>query len=573
MFLNPPKQIKRLESFAVFDIESANWKDFLCLGYYDGKNYETFFSLSDFLKFLFTTKTQNIFAHFGGIFDFLFLLQEILESNGEFKFGKIIPRGSGILSFELYRRNFGKRKFTFRDSSALLPFSLKKITETFGVAHQKQEFDVARVQKVTPELLEYLQYDCIGLWESLDKFFRSEILSDVSHKFTIASQAIEKFKNYLKEPLDGCPKNADAFVRASYAGGRVEIFNPVYKGNKKKSLKCYDINSMYPAAMLEDMPTEFEEFSKKLDLDRMGFISCKVFVPHGISIPLLWVKTTKFLFPTGNLEGVWSTLELAAAIRQGAKILETKGCAYFKNGGPIFKEFVTDLFERRLSARSEAEKTIIKLLMNSVYGKMGINLVREGIELFCGQEGGIPAFDVKLKSGKTVQFIKTEAVLKSFSNVAIASWITSIARVKYLHPLLEKTDGELYYCDTDSVFTTKILKTGTGLGKLKLEFETNQSCCFLLPKTYFTPNKISMKGFDKKKIAKFQFEDFEACLEGEMRLMQTPEVKMSRFKTALRHGSFLHTKSSGTKTIKSKYDKRILRKNSAGNWESFPIQI
>lgn len=570
MFLEPPKKIKRIENFAVFDIESANWTDFLCLGFFDGENYEEFFDLESFLKFLYVQKVDTIFAHFGGIFDFLFILQEILEQSHEFSFKKIIPRGSGILQFELARRGF-KRKIVFRDSSALLPFSLKKITETFGVAHAKKDFDVAKITEVTPELLEYLRYDCIGLWESLNKFFNSQILSDTSHRFTVASQALEKFKNYLQNPLPACPKHADEFVRESYAGGRVEIFNPVYT-YRGKSLKCYDINSMYPFAMLQDMPTQFEEFSPKMDLERMGFIHCEVCVPAEIKIPILWVKGKKFLFPVGNLKGIWSTLELRAAIKQGAVINRVLACAYFSNGGPIFKEFVTDLYEHRKNSETEVEKIIAKLLMNSVYGKMGINLDREGLELDNGQVGVIPQFEIKTRNGNIFRFVKTQVSLRSFSNVAIASWITSIART-HLHSILEQNANSLFYCDTDSIFTTNTLPTGSGLGKLKLEFETRDPCCFLLPKTYFTPHKISMKGFDKKKIAKFTFEDFMACLEGEIRLTQTSEVKMARYKSAMKSGNFLFKKLESGKTIKSKYDKRILTKDSSGNWESVPIQI
>jgi len=563
--LSKPKKLKKILDFAVFDIESANWTNFLVAGVYDGTNYSHFYSVENLLDYCFSRGFRHVFAHFGGIFDFLFLLQSCLENSERFRFSDIVPRGSGILQFKIHLLD---RSITFHDSSALLPFSLKEITETFGVANKKQEFDVSRITKVTPKLLEYLEYDCKGLWQSLRAFFDSEILSDCSHKFTIAGQAIEKFKTFLTEKIPACPFYADEFIRKSYAGGRVEIFKPLFDSENQK-LKCYDVNSLYPFCMLEDMPTQFEEWSFDLDLNRMGFIKCVVEVPDDTKIPILWVKTKKFIFPTGILEGTWSTLELREAIKHGAKILKVKTCCYFRNGGPIFKDYVESLFERRKNSKNEVEKTIIKLLLNSTYGRMGIDLDKEGIELDNGQENVIPHFEVMAK-GNIFRFVKTKNRLKTFSNVAIASWITSIARV-HLHRILVQNQNSLYYCDTDSIFTTNELETSNELGALKLEYETSQAC-FLLPKVYLTHNKIRMKGFDKKKIKNFKFEDFEKCLEGSIRLSVTSEIKMARFKTALKKGnSFLYKQNAGNKTIKAIYDKRKLIRSELGEWETIPL--
>ena len=88
--------------FAVCDIETMNWTTFTVLGFYDGENYVEFRSLKKFFQYLSVEqRTENIFAHFGGKFDFLFLLKEALR-NVDCRVETLVPRGSSILYFSLH---------------------------------------------------------------------------------------------------------------------------------------------------------------------------------------------------------------------------------------------------------------------------------------------------------------------------------------------------------------------------------------------------------------------------------------------------------------------------------------
>jgi len=563
---------KRIERFAVFDIEAANWIDFLIAGYYDGEIYREFLSLDEFLEYLDDDANNiptDIFAHFGGIYDFLFILQGCFDGD-LFRPSDFIPRGSGILCFTLTSRRSGRR-IVFRDSGALLPFSLSKITESFGVAHKKQKLDVSNLTHVTDELAEYLSYDCIGLYESLKKFFASPLNYEAGHKTTMASQALQIFRGFITEQLPACPRYIDAFVRRGYAGGRTEIFRPLFEGPGE--LHCYDVNSLYPAVMREnDFPTRFDEVSKELNLSRMGFTECDVEVPIDTYLPVLWQKDSKtgrFIFPVGKLSGVWPNVELAYALKHGAKITSVKGAAYFSNGGKIFKNFVDTLYKIRQHSKDEVQNIVAKLTMNSLYGRMGLNTDREGLELDYGQENVKPHFQIKTKKG-IIQFVKTETELSTFSNVAIAAYVTAYARI-HMHKLIRPIQSEVYYMDTDSVFTTRILDSSKALGKLKHEYSVNKAC-FILPKSYRAGDKIALKGFDKRKAAKFSHEDFLAHMDGEMRLKEYQAPKIARLKTALRNGKFLHMNKATTRQIRARYDKRELYKLD-GNWETKPLEV
>lgn len=560
----PKKQKRKPLKINVCDIESSKWVNFLVIGFYDGSKFSYFSNLSDFLDFVITNyEGESIFAHFGGKFDFIFLIKEILK-DGKYTISDFIPRGSGILSFKMC---IGKRNIIFRDSSALLQFSLKTLTENFGVQHKKQEIDYEKITKVTPQLLEYLEYDCKGLYESIEKFSQWELIQKSGLAYTIAGQALRVLRLYLTKPVPALSENIDKIIRGSYFGGRTEIFKPLYLG--KKNLNVYDVNSLYPTVMRESksFPGGFLYETNKFERNKLGFYEASVKVPNMHIPPLGILHDGKYVFPTGNFKGMWTSIELQYATTLGVEIEIHKGFI-FEDIGPIFRDFVDDLYAIRQDSKSSStDKFICKLLLNSCYGRMGLRRDRE--QIVFGHGEGIKEL-AELKIGnKTYQLSTKEIKIETFSNVAIASWVTSLARI-YMHKkYFSKYPDEIYYTDTDSIHTTRHLEVGEGLGKLKLEYQC-KSACYLLPKTYIAGNKIVMKGFDRKKIQNFTWDDFSECLRGDMtRLKITQDPKFATFRTALRQGLLTMTKG-GERRIQSRYDKRTIIKKGK-NYETIPL--
>jgi hypothetical protein len=104
----------------------------------------------------------------------------------------------------------------------------------------------------------------------------------------------------------------------------------------------------------------------------------------------------------------------------------------------------------------------------------------------------------------------------------------------------------------------------------------------MLPKTYAIEiedkkneviKKLVMKGFDKKKIAKFTIDDFMTAMEGDMRLLtaEQPE-KFCTFRTAMRKGKFLAMMEPSSRSLKTKYDKRRIVKIN-GEYDTVPLHI
>lgn len=570
-----PDDLKSAKPFFVIDLETANWTKFIVGGFFDGKTFRHFVRWPTFLRDVFTSHSGwDCFAHFGGKFDYLFLLESLLREiqKGEpYIIGEIIPRGSGIFCFDVTYE--GDKKITFYDSSALLPFSLKRITENFGVAHGKKEIDYSKITKVTPQLLEYLEYDCRGLYESLEKFFGWPLIKSCGRSFSLASQSLRVLRSYIKRPIAALSPAVDAEIRRGYFGGRVEIFRLVHAGNEKQTLKCYDVNSLYPTVMrANDFPNAFRYETDSFE-NKPGFWECVVTAPYSHIPALGIVHKKKYIFPTGKYRALLSTPEVDYVRSLGYSVSIERGFV-FSNGGNIFREFVDSLYEiRENSRRDSVDNTIAKLLLNSCYGRFGLNSKKEQLVFDNGDSGlkfpGGEEIILKV-AGKDYRLMSKGVTIETFSNVAIAGYVTALARI-HMHRILVSCGEDAYYTDTDSIFTTRTLPTGEGLGQLKLEYECD-SACFVLPKTYIAGPKIVMKGFDKKKISKFTYDDFFNHLQGDLGVLEiTQDAKFATFKTAVRKGKLVTMLPSSKRRVRSLYDKRIVQTD--GSYKTKPIEV
>lgn len=620
------------KEFEVFDIESNHWTQEMLIGHYDGFQFRYFESTKEFLDFIFERGTNcTIYAHNGGAYDFLFILQCLVRNYkpGAYEVDKFIPRGSSILTFKVLKRHetVGPRggrksrtqKITFVDSLALLPFSLKKLTTSFGVKSAKSDWDHDRYKYVCPELVEYLELDCKGLYESLKVFFNWPMVRRVKPAMTMASQALKVFQTTMLRDIEPIKGWTEEFVRNGYFGGRTEIFKPFYVhksspvSNHSKLIKnlknddllnYYDVNSLYPYVMREnrfpiavDGPTYLS-----VQWDKMGMWECEVDVPKNMWIPPLGVsmyidpvtkrvypstpnRPGKFIFPVGRFRGHWTTEELAYACSLGVKVIRCFGGVTFKDGGAIFKDFIDMLYAIRVDPKSSpVDNMIAKLLMNSCYGRFGINTMREqmiiddGRAPITGSTWVFPFPDPNSARPYLVRFAKIEQEVNMFTNVSIAAYVTSYARI-HMHKQYMKCD-DLYYTDTDSIITTSQFKEGKELGQMKLELQAEIGC-FLLPKSYsVVPTaewakklkikegqaKTALKGvsLSPKDLGRLHPLDFYEAYEGDFKALKFEvPAKMARMSSAMRHGTFLHVSDASTKEVRAMYDKREIIKDSS----------
>lgn len=559
---------KKLKKFAVLDLETNNWKEYVVGGVFDGDIFKTFDTLRGLCEFVDTYQNTTFFAHFGGIFDFLFLLNY-------YGLEKIPPeslmmRGSSIFSFKIGSN-------TFVDSAGILPFSLDKATKSFGVEHLKLKIDHSIKKVINPELIRYLKNDCVGLYETIEKFFQHPMLEDINFKPTIASLSLEILRTYLHKeiPSINC-EWLDNFVRQGYAGGRVEVLRPIHTG---EAIHGVDFSSMYPGVMAEmDVPLGLKRMSK--EISPMSFNKVRVEVPKDEYFPLLWSKTllkNKIVFPTGVFEGVFPGIELLEAEKLGVKILKVYKGVEFENGGKLFGNYVKDIYARKDNPRNEVEKVLCKLFLNAGYGRMAIKRDRESLVFDDGREGITP-IDVWI--GK-YRLAKQATKFRGFSNAAVGALVTAHGRIK-LHRAIRPIAESVYYLDTDGFKTTAELPchnvswlysknedhSASTLGRLKLEGTENEFCAFT-NKAYIFGKEKKMKGFPKEFVQAQTFRDYQMVLEGELSMWSRSDEKLHRVKSSKDH-NFLRLSEKSTRSTKTRYDKRILTKTN-GVWETRPI--
>lgn len=295
------------------------------------------------------------------------------------------------------------------------------------------------------------------------------------------------------------------FVRRAYYGGRCERFRESFNYqfldgtvqtiDSEARINYGDINSMYPWAMMHDVPTELVYVHNgPLDIEKhskfhLGFIECTVEVPVSCYIPPLPHRyNEKLLFPVGTFSGVWTSLELLALLSVGGKVVKFERSAWFR-GQKVFTEYVEHWYQfrnKKSKDYSPAMDVIAKLFLNSLYGKMGMNVTREKLWFFPTEEDLQKHKMVPMLGCPFGTFIEETESDPVYVIPHIAAWITSRARVRLWELLYQyHTVGHsVFYVDTDSIFTSGAVQNSTTLGDLKLEAVIDLAL-FVAPKMYF----------------------------------------------------------------------------------------
>lgn len=493
---------KKSSRFAVYDIETTtDLKKVYLVGYTDGTVYRYWESeplpptdfrsaISQFLMWYFGGPLRcAIYAHNGGNFDHLFVLRWLLTFKPDTQI-EFVPTQSSIL---LMTVTIGKRKYEFRDSMRLMPASLDSIAKTLLGEGKLENIDYDNLH-TDPRRYEYLQRDCMQLFSCI-RTWRQTVESKLGGAcgLTVAATAIETLRRgYLQKTLHQTTPDVETLVREGYYGGRTEVFNKGGTFTKEKPLRCYDVNSMYPWAMSQRLPTVLLTTSEHyLNLHCAGFVECTVDTSTCDSLakryPVLpYRQNGKLLFPLGKFRGVWSTVELKMALLRGYRISEVGRAAYFKTEN-VFQKYVLELYKLRDKKRPDYDETlskIAKLLLNATYGKFGTNREREKLWIRPSIEDVIAKRMTPLQGPLNLPvFVEHVECDAEYILPHLAAWITALGRVRLLEYIYQCKEP-VYYCDTDSVYTTSVLPSSTELGEMKEEYGNIIEANFVAPKVY-----------------------------------------------------------------------------------------
>ena len=470
------------------------------------------------------------------------------------------------------------------------------------------EIVAAALLKISSSITKSLGFS-IGIKESIT--ISSMAIYVYTHKFASATEPIMTMK---------MNRETTNFIRKSYIGGRVEVFN---SGLGLDKVYHFDVPGMYALCMKKDLPMGnavyvdgFEttmnaiEFLTKLHESKIiGFFKVSVICPDTLNVPVLGIHESngKLYFPTGAFTGTWSSHELELAASKGYTLNFISGYV-FKTGNPLkgYSELFTDIKNNSEQIGDKPTRTIAKLFLNSLYGKFAShyflntsqvvydqNDVESLANLFKINSIIDVAADIKvvnyclsvqanpnqIKADKdTIRdaYKKSNQVLDDKNiNMAIASAITAHARITLynLYEEVENIGGKLCYSDTDSVFAwLPSSPFGKPFGPFTWtgnpDSETSDQALFIAPKMYYFKTvdgqlKFKVKGVSTKN-SLYTYEELVKFLLEKGSITFTNQQSFNNF--PLKLGAGIIIKEGLSKTYKAIERKRLWQYDGVNLW-------
>jgi len=407
--------------------------------------------------------------------------------------------------FILIEWKIGKNKIKFLDSYRIFPVSLNEFTNIFGVQGKlnkyKPEYNNINILDNNTEFIEYAIQDSKALFDTLIKaqeYYLDNFSVDITDIVSLPSLSFKIFRSkFLEYDIPILKPSQDTFIRKGYFGGGTDYYKAYITNGKQ-----YDINSLYPDAMLKNpMPYKIIKFHNsltniKLD-DFYGFVLAKITCSRTMEKPMLPYKYEgRTIYPTGTWIGVYFSEELKAVAKLGYTIKLISGYEFSKID--LFSSYV-DYFYKIKKLSIGAARFLAKLHLNSLYGIFGrklqlteiINIHKKDLPQYMLNRiilGIIElndyyiAIKVSKNTNNSILAELNSQLETNFtdyfstpvkSNVAIAAAITAYARITMIpFKLMEGTA----YSDTDCIITTDVLDNsliGDDLGLMKDELKGN----------------------------------------------------------------------------------------------------
>lgn len=582
--LSPIKTKIKLSKSVGFDIETDvenNNRFVLGSLYFSDDEYYVFKDKQKMIDFFIDNRHKfddmTVFAHNLG-FDFLALFYE--SDDDLIKDFSIVQRGSDFICARSYiyddkfnyirplnkhRKNKSYTRLDFSDTMNFTKFSLKKAGEIIDVPKYEKPDCMGRRPNNKSEWDELIRYNVQD--SKVCKLF-ADFLQESFYKlncqmsYTIASTSMDYFRrNGLKTKLWTPTKKDIAYLFKGYYGGRTEIIN---RGYNTELLNVYDFNSLYPSVMRDNLFPN-PNTSRKINnptihtiKDFDGLCEARLESPDDLHIPYIPIRTDKLIFPKGHIKGYYTFYELRKALEYGYKIKSLNKGVLFMNNIDLFSDTIDPLYERRQEYKREKSPMELptKILMNSLYGKFAQSIFDKNEIIHESNLTKEQFLSDSLEYIGNTRFIRVKKEYKkipAFINPIISIYVTAYARTK-LYESIYPIQQDVFYMDTDSVFTTRNLANSSKLGDLKKEY-TAKEYYLVKPKFYAVRTtdgavKCKIKGMHGLNQDITTFEDI-------LKKPQASFMKFIKYREALIRSMLPNTKIDTVKTFNLEDTKRF----------------
>lgn len=414
-------------------------------------------------------ESDIVWAHNGGGFDFLYLISICRPPHYHWT---ARMAGSSIISCR------AKAHAECRDTSRLFPGSLAKWTRQKsdpgltcecgkacgGWCQLRRDMPAERRKRVR----DYCLQDCRALLDTLRadlSRLQDEGLAILTPKGLprltfggVAWHTVAPDVPGGEDPVAWAEYDAG---RRAYYGGRCEV------GRVRADVGYrYDVHAMYPWALTLPVPhgertqRMGRSASRAFDCMVPGAYHARVRIPETDLPPLPHryserrnrerLTRGRLLWCTGHVTGWWTTIELAAAERHGARIECIVSANTWSDFDPIYDPYVRMIYAARDAARTAGDDRwagILKFYANALSGKLAQRPTISALQVTKHPSEGWDHLggDVWCRHSRR---------LSPCSRPIQAAYLTSRARERLLDRLMRHR-GEWLYCDTDSTYLTR----------------------------------------------------------------------------------------------------------------------
>ena len=455
---------------------------------------------------------------------------------------------------------------------------------------------------------------------------------------------IEKMPLRIRDSLYGGRTSPSVLFKDCSNGGKIHYIDFVSLYPSIQFEEYFPVGDHTIINDSDDILKFIEEEMKKNEESekKCGFVKCKILPPNDIFFPVLPTRLDdKLMFllcqECGKLKnhnkecnhleekrmlfGMWCLHEIYEALKQGYEIKKSHELIYYEKKTKIFQEFISKFFVLKTQysgvktgldrselsdyllshfgvyvnpadipmERNEAMRYVMKLILNSLWGKLCQNSNKSSVHFVeNAEELASYLYDEKYKNvyfdvlnshvARVICDFKEEHNHKTNKIcVSVGSYITCYSRLKLLKALSKLPQESVLYYDTDSIiyyseFCDEIIEVGDRLGEMNSELNHDEHITSFVstgPKSYsFVTNKnkeiTHVKGFKLIKSNKscvdpnFLYEIIENN-ESIFQIKNSDKFKIKKD---------LHIfKSEELKTLKFTFDKRkILSDLSTVPW-------
>ena len=358
------------------DIECWDWQNFAVGAIYDGHLPKIFYSGDAMIDEL-RRRGGIYFAHAGGVYDFLYILERCRVRGIACQVDRSQHRITRIVIGSL----------TLRDSYGLWPVPLDDICGALRRKVPKLPWRCTcgracggfcrlaqKASEGEPDLEEYVIADCRALYDGLVALHDFAIEAKIHLKGTLGHTAWIAAQDELGVPDSEIPWELFRHAKRADKGGRVAIVRPRAKGPGRH----HDICNAYPAQLAKaELPVgECREVGAAratgaLERCRPGIYQLTVIVPEYLFLPPLpWTCDGKLVFPVGEFTGSWTLPELVCAFERGVAIKEVHSAIVWEATAPVFAPLVERWYKiRREAGRKTPLGQWIGRLAKSLTGK------------------------------------------------------------------------------------------------------------------------------------------------------------------------------------------------------------